>query len=477
MPSKKIRDSLQIIIILMLMFAFGFLPPIGTITPFGMKVLGVFLALIYAWTINIVMWPSLLGLIVLASYQGISMQAALASIVSNQTLLLICVVLAFCYALDSCGLLDFIGKWLMRQKIIQKGPYYLLAVFYIVGYVTSAVTLNSGAPLLMEWAIFYKIADNVGIKPFSRYSNAMLIGLAVITYQGQQFFPFSPWPNIVFGLYSSSSGTPFSIPPGFYMLMNLIAGALLITACLLVTKFIFKPETNFDLSKMQLDSQSELKMTQAQKFAACSLLVSVIFLLVPSLLPIGLLKTWMTNMSIIGIFILIMIMLSFYQNEKTGKPVAQLDTCVQNGINWQQFFLLALAFYIASLLTNESTGISTFILNVLNPVLGGLNTLTLVVMLIFITTLLTNCLNNVVSISLILPFVISLEGSGVNMVMLMTALTFVSLQGCALPSGSLIGGILHGNKERLKAKDIYLYALTYTLLLAIIMSILALIIG
>jgi len=41
---------INVIITLALMFGFGFLPPIGGITPIGMKVLGCFLGLVYAYS-------------------------------------------------------------------------------------------------------------------------------------------------------------------------------------------------------------------------------------------------------------------------------------------------------------------------------------------------------------------------------------------------------------------------------------------
>ena len=39
-------------IIIALMFGFGFLPPIEPITAHGMRVIGILLACIYAWTIG-----------------------------------------------------------------------------------------------------------------------------------------------------------------------------------------------------------------------------------------------------------------------------------------------------------------------------------------------------------------------------------------------------------------------------------------
>ena len=52
------------LITLILIFGFGFLPPIAPITPVGMRILGILLGLLYGWTLvgfgpaSLVRWPS-----------------------------------------------------------------------------------------------------------------------------------------------------------------------------------------------------------------------------------------------------------------------------------------------------------------------------------------------------------------------------------------------------------------------------------
>lgn len=473
---KKEKQFIHIVIILLLMFGFGKLPTFGPVTPFGMKVLGIFLGLIYAWTIDIVMWPCLLGIVLFASIQNTTMLATLAGVIGNQTLLQVAVILAFCYALDVCGLLSYIGNWIMTKKIVTKSPYYLLSTFWIVAYIGSALCLTNGSVLLMLWAIYYKIADEVGIKRYSAYTNTMLIGIAVISYIGSIFFPFSLWPNIVFGLYMSVTGTAIAVPYGTYMLMNLIVGVITFVLCLGVTKFIVKPETDFDLSNVKIEV-AELKMTSIQKFALISVLGSVIFLLLPSMLPTEWVITkWMNNMSIAGIFIIILILMSTFKDPQTGEKIINLAAVVKNGVPWDQFFLLALAFYMASLLTDVNTGISALFTMILEPVLANKGIILTTIIFIFASVILTNCINNVVCTSLFMPLVALFAGE-MDVVVLVMGMSMALIQGCAMPSGSVIGGLLHGNKEWLMAKDIYGYASLYTLFVAFAITLCVIFLG
>lgn len=54
---------INIIITLFLMFGFGLLPPFSTLTPVGMKILGVFLGVVYGYSTCDIIWPSLFAII------------------------------------------------------------------------------------------------------------------------------------------------------------------------------------------------------------------------------------------------------------------------------------------------------------------------------------------------------------------------------------------------------------------------------
>jgi len=57
---------IHIAIFLIITFGVGFLPPFAQITPLGMKVLGVFLGIIYGWCFIALDWPSMVALLSLA---------------------------------------------------------------------------------------------------------------------------------------------------------------------------------------------------------------------------------------------------------------------------------------------------------------------------------------------------------------------------------------------------------------------------
>ena len=63
---KEKGSSLQyvhIAVSIILMFGFGYLPPFSTVTPVGMRLLGIFLGVIYGYSTCDIIWPSLVAII------------------------------------------------------------------------------------------------------------------------------------------------------------------------------------------------------------------------------------------------------------------------------------------------------------------------------------------------------------------------------------------------------------------------------
>ena len=61
-----------------IMLFFGCLPTFSTVTPMGMKILGIYIGLLYLWSTVDLIWPSLLGIVV-TGFSGYKTVGALLS--------------------------------------------------------------------------------------------------------------------------------------------------------------------------------------------------------------------------------------------------------------------------------------------------------------------------------------------------------------------------------------------------------------
>lgn len=459
------------IIILCFMLLFGMIPPIGELTQFGMQVLGVFIGCIYAWSMGIIMWPTLLAFIILASYQNITILTVIQQGCGDQNLWICVWAMIFCYVINQTGLVTIIGKWIISRKIARRGPFWLIFIFWLACWFVCMLTITSFPIVILLWSIFYEIMDQVGIKKYSKYANVLMIGLAIFSYLGDNVFPFSPWPVIINSLFVSMGATE-TVSFGSYLVFTLIVSAVYFVVAMIVTKYIIRPKADFDISKVKIKS-SDLKLTKPQKIVLVMIFGMIIFLLFPGFLPDNwLVVKWLNNMSVAGCFMIIVIIASFIRkDDNSGEKVFNVADAVKNGVDWQSFFMLAMCYYVANLLVADSTGIMTQLKIMLDPVLSGRSAIVTILLFAIIGAIITNCLNNMVTASLMTPIAIAFAATnGINLEIIVVIFSVILMQGCVLPSGSAMGAVLHSNVAYLKAKDIYIYAAIYTLLLAVVVG-------
>ena len=134
MTKNKLRN-IHFFIMFLLTICICLCPTFGQITPYGMKVLGIFIGVLYGWIFIDLIWPSLFGFAALAISNVTTIGSALSSGFGNTQLLLMLVVMIFAGALDDAGFTDLIGTWLLRKKIFQKNPWNLIAGILITNSV------------------------------------------------------------------------------------------------------------------------------------------------------------------------------------------------------------------------------------------------------------------------------------------------------------------------------------------------------
>ena len=112
-PAKYIH----ILITLFFMFGFGYLPPFGTITPMGMKILGLFIGVVYAYSTLEIIWPSLLAIVVfgLSGFTD-GMDTAASMMLGNSTVFQVITQNMTAGAIVIYGF----GKWFVRWSLTKK---------------------------------------------------------------------------------------------------------------------------------------------------------------------------------------------------------------------------------------------------------------------------------------------------------------------------------------------------------------------
>ena len=469
MIEKQKSTWFKAIIILAFMLLFGFLPPFGPVTADGMRVLGIFFGCIVAWSVGEIIWPSLLALVLLGFVGENTVGGMFTAAFGNQTLHMVFFCLLLCYGIEKSGLLEVITKYILSRKFAKKGPWWLCFAFWSATAVASAVTVATLAICLLCWSLFYDIAKQLNMDKKSPYVSIVLIGIPVSAYLGGCVMPYNAFTQICFGVLKSVA-PEMQISFGAYVLTMAILTAIALIVLPPFFKYIVRVKVDYNPTADMLSGQA-IKMNTKQKIVLGYIILLCAMLILPYYLP----KTWfltqaLNNLGFVGSFVLIIIAMQL-TIRKDGENLMDIGEAMLKGIPYHLLFLVATALAVSGQLTSPTTGISALISSVLTPIVTGKSTFMLMFLLVVFGLVLTNVINNIVCITLMVPVGLTFLANGAGNPAVLVALFCMALyQGIVTPAGSMFGAMLHGNTEWLRGVDVYKYGTLIEIILALIIG-------
>lgn len=444
------------IIGVLIMFGFGYLEPFSTVTPLGMKILGVFLGLIYLWSFVGTLWPSMLGILAL-TLTGFGSMGEVLKLSFGDTSTNLCLFAMILFgAIQDGGVVAYMSRWFLTRKIINGRPVVFSFIFIYATYVISAAAHVLPALLLM-WSILYSVLDDVGYKKGDKYTTIMVIGTMYGAISGQAAKPFFSSAAIIVGAYENVTGMSMEYLP--YMIFGIIIATLGIIAYTLLIKFVFKPDMSkiASISTDKFENEEVEPMGLREKILFASLFAFLGFMLLPSVLPDSMaIVSLLNQLTPVGITIGFVAVLCFLRAD--GKPLMDLKKIMGQYVTWDVHFLVAMAMAISAALTAEGTGICDFFIEVLSPLLGGRSPIVFASIFIIISMIITNFANNAVMGVVLMPvmYAFALE-NGTNPAVMATVMTFALHISLMTPAASPFSAILHGNTEWIDKGDIMKY--------------------
>ncbi|MBQ3120347.1 MAG: hypothetical protein IJC12_05690 [Peptococcaceae bacterium] len=456
--NKTMSFYIQIGAAVLTMIVVGMLPPIGQITPYGMKVLGIFLGCIIGWGFGHQIVISIFALILLSLSGGGSLGAIFSAAYGNQSLLMVVFGLIFCFGMEQTGIMQWVANFVLSRKFATKGPWFISLAFWLSCCLCSAVITNCLPVIILMWSMFYNIVEKVQVPRSSKWVQITMIMMCVVGYTGSVIMPYAAWNLLCYSM-------AMSVVPGLqvnlfaHCTLVLVCNVFIITLIFVVSKFVLGKDVNFNVSTDVIDVEAT-KMDKRSKWGLFYLAVLAIAMFLPNVLDatvpgISILKTLTTA----GIFAVGSLLLCITYVD--GKPLMEPLQAVKS-LPWPLYYLLGTALYLASLLTAQDVGISATLMVALKSMLGNMGTVTVIMLFVVFGCVVTNAVNNVVCVNIFIPIgatlLMTLGGGTVAVSILTSLLAVVLYLGLMVPSGSVVGALMHGNSEWLQAKNIYLYA-------------------
>ena len=442
MNAKYLAHSL---ICLTIMYGFGLLSPLEPLTPLGMSIIGVFLGVLYGWIFIDIIWPSIAGLLALTLVGGMKPAVLLNRSFGDPIVVMMFFIFVFCAAINHYGLSRFISLWFITRKAIAGRPwlftYTFLASIMLLGGLTSA-----SPAAVIGWSILYGVCDVCGYKKGDGYPTMMVFGIVYAAQVGMALIPFKQAALTVMSAYETMSGT--HIDYARYMLIAIAACALCSLLFIVIGKYIFRPDVSRlkNLDAARLDAEGNLALSRVQKLVLFFLFALVALLLAPAFLDEqAIIARFARSIGNTGICMFVVGVMCFIKIN--GKPLLPFKAMVDSGVAWGIIFILATVQPLSGAMADARSGVTPFLMTVLEPLFGSGSPLFFAVCMGLLATVLTQFINNGAVGVALMPVIYSYcsnMGAGpelpVIMVIMGVHLAFLT------PAASASAALLHGNE-------------------------------
>ena len=440
-PGKKQISLIHCVITVLLMVVIGWLPPVDPITPYGMKIIGILVGVVYGMSAVDVFFPSLCAIIALGLASG-SFSETVVGVFGSTTVWGMIMIFIVLYAMEAEHVTDFFANWIISRKAL-KGRPWLFSFMILIGDALLSI-ISPEAAMLLFWEIIFATCDTVNLKRTGPWSVAMIFGTCFASGCGIILLPFMRNGLVVCNQFAAMSGgqTMDSLK---YILAMIPLGLCGITIYTLLCKFVFRIDTG-DLKHVDdsVVNKEMLKLSGRQKFVMITVAVMIVVLLAPSILPMGAVKAVLNDLSLLGISSLVVLIFCVIRVE--GQPIIRIQEAASKGVIWPMVMMVALIAPMGSALTSEGAGITAIISQWLAPVVAGKPAWVFVAIMLLTGVILTNLAQNLIIMSLLIPIVVAMSGTvDINIQAVTILLAIGTHYAVCLPSASPSAGMMFSN--------------------------------
>lgn len=402
---KNALYYVHIAIFLLITFGVGLLPPFAQITELGMRVLGVFLGVIYAWLFIALDWPSLVALACLAMI-GYGEGGADKLFLDGWSFMTIPpMILSFILAegLAQTKLTDYIADKLLSVKLFAGRPYALMTGI-LIAQALMALTQSQYASLFLLWSLSATIAEKAGYPKKNMFTTTMVTSTVAVFVWASFVFPFAPGTLAQIAFFKQ--GMPEAEVPFFGWITVWLIFTLAYTMVWpLIVKYILRPDfsaiANIDLSELRRN-EAAMKLNKNQKFALVVLIGFMTAMFLPKLLP----ATWfitkiLNTLGLTGCLAISVCVMAAYKQED-GTPYLSLQNAAK-AISWNVIWLLVATQPIAAAFNAEECGIMPSIMSVIMPLLTSLDPNVFMLICILVLGIVTQFVHNMVLMVVFYP--------------------------------------------------------------------------
>lgn len=463
--TKSMMGYLHWVIGVAIMLLGYVIPASEPLTPIGVKVLMVFVGMIYLWCMADSIGGSLLALFMISVVGYAPFTQVLSAAISDSNWVIVFFACILMMSAIECGMPKYISNAIFKatQSVVTGRPMVLVFILMCAAFAVCVLT-NIIPTILMFWAICYAVIDDLKLEKTDRYSMVLVFGSFFGAMLGNALLPFKNASLIIVAAFESASG--LTMPYGPYVIINLICSLLIMIIFCLGVKYLFR----IDLSKVK-DIDGKLlarevlpPMSISIKTHLIAIAVFIILVLMASMLPAASgIGKFLNSLGTQGIAAVLIVVLFIVQDN--GKPCIDIKNTAK-ALPWPALFMVMAAVYMAGAMKNKDvTGIIPWLKTVLNPILGGHSEIIFAALIFILAMVLTCFFHNGALGNMMMPVLVAVSGAnGYNSIALAAIMVMTINIAFLAPSASNWAPLLHGNKDYISTKDIWTYGLFFEIL-------------
>ena len=472
--TKNAKTYLHSIICIVLMIGIGFLPTFGNVTPIGMKVLGVFIGMMYGWIFCGLIWPSFLGILVFGFSGLMGVSEAFSSGFGNSTVVMILVCFVFASVLEYFKVGDALAGKVFSMKFMVGRPWLMIYILLASACIIAGLS-NTFLVFFIYCDVVIKIAEKCGYEKGSSFVSFMIGAILFAASMGAILFPFKATALMYMGFLTNTIDVTIGFAEYFAWMFVLQLASLLVI--LLTARFIFR----LDVSPLKDgDHFAEYRGSKLSSYQKFGLVITVIFILamiLPSFMP----TTWwitqfLNQLGLLGVISIILVLVAIIQTQK-GESLGNLREFSKDGVNWDVTWLLVATMPVASAITAEECGITSTVVQTITPVLQNMSPIVFICILVVILGLLTQVMHNLVIGALFIPLGATLlMNMGGNPIVLMLGIMLAITPALGTPAGAAQSPLFHGHPWVSK-KYGYMWGFTFAIVLLLVICVIGVPLG
>lgn len=447
--SKKVVNT---IVMLLIVFGFRAITPPEGLNEQGMAVIGIFLGILYGWLFIDMVWPSLIGLVILGMTLSEPCSRVLGSAFGNDTVLLLLFFCMVASIINSAGIAEYVARKIISVPFIKGRPYVLIFMLSL-SMIALATMLTMTAAVLVAFPLVKEVCRQYGYKAGDKFPMLLLLAMLFVADIAYMALPLKSLPAIVFGIYGEISGGG-TINLAAYVGVCLIILLISIIFVIVLYKYFIKPDVT-PIIQASKSLHYDEKLTPYQQIVLWSFVGLIVVMLLPNVLPssLGITKFLkaLGNNGILLTWIGLYLAIGFVNGIKIKEIMHQ-------SVTWPAIFLVVAVLKITGAF--DQTGVTQWLGEVSKPFMVGFNGQMFVFIIVLVSTLATQLTNNNACAATVAPiaYTLAVANGNVDPQAIMTCVILSCTLGIATPAAATTAAILYGDTEWIQPKTVIRYA-------------------